>query len=69
MTSLAAAVLVTAASDGLLTRPETVLLLLCVGYLTVIVTCLGRVDDSGKLTVAAECSRLPMLALLVPPAV
>ena len=67
VTTLGAVVLVTAFSDGLLALGETVWLLVSLLYLTGVVAGLGRVDNDGLLTVAAECSRLPLLVLVLPP--
>jgi 4-hydroxybenzoate polyprenyltransferase len=67
VTSLATGLLVTAFADGLFTRAETVWLLVSLLYLTSVVAGIGRVDNNGRLTVAAECSRLPMLILVLSP--
>ncbi|WP_262180236.1 UbiA family prenyltransferase [Haloarcula laminariae] len=67
VSGLAGALLVTAFVEGLLALPELAWLLVSVVYLAVIVAGLGRTDNNGGLTVAAECSRLPVLALVVVP--
>ena len=66
VTTLAAAVAVTAYVDELFTWPETMWPLVSLLYLTGVVAGIGRVDNSGRLTIAAECSRLPMLVLVLP---
>jgi len=67
VTSLAGALLVTALVDDLLTLSEAVWLLISLTYLSCIIASLGRIGSDGRLTIAGECSRLPLLVLVLPP--
>jgi len=67
VSSLIGAVLVAGFIDNLITVPETVALAGSLSFLTLIAACLGRTSRVGALTIAAECSRLPILALMLVP--
>jgi len=67
VTSLIAAILATAFVDGILSLPAVAGLSASLLWLLVVVACLGRSKNNGALTIAAECSRLPALALVVVP--
>lgn len=53
-------------SDVMSLAPASVLVG-CLACLSAVICCLGRVRNAGTLAIAAECTRLPALALLVLP--
>lgn len=65
--TLAAAVLAAAVAGGLASLTATGELALCLAVLSVVVCCLGRVHREGALTLAAECTRLPVLLVVALP--
>ena len=69
VTSLVTAIVVTAFVDDILVRSETAWLLVSLLCLFGVVACLGRFRNTDTLTIAAECSRLPLLVLVVIPPV
>jgi len=69
VTSLVTAIVVTAFVDDILIRSETAWLLASLLCLFGVVACLGRFRNTDALTIAAECSRLPLLVLVVIPLV
>jgi len=52
--------------EGLFTALEAGLLLVSLLYLAVVVTAIEPAADNGRLSIAAECSRLPVLLVMVP---
>ena len=67
VTSLAAAILVAAFLDGIFGLVTAAGLSVSLLVLLGLVACLGRIGDTERLTIAAECSRLPVLPLVVVP--
>lgn len=58
-----------AAALGILSGVAASVLVVSLGCLAVVIAGLGRVDDEQRLSVAAECTRLPALVLVVVPLV
>lgn len=69
VTSLAAAILVTAFLDGIFGLVTVATVSVSLLVLLGLVARLGRTGNTERLTIAAECSRLPVLALVVAPLV
>jgi len=67
LTALTALLVGSAAVAGYLTGPTAAILATGLVALTGVLTLLGRTHHEGVLTVAAECTRLPVFLLLVVP--
>jgi 4-hydroxybenzoate polyprenyltransferase len=65
--SVVAAILAAAFLDGIIALPAVIGLAVSLLSLVGVVSFLGRTGNNGALTIAAECSRLPALALFVIP--
>jgi len=65
ITGLTAALLIVALAVDVISLKQMTALSISLAFLIGVISCLNRVKDDGALAVAAECTRLPALAVVV----